>query len=80
MQWLEIKEIGPLLKNPIHIKEIKMNLVIKFDFNNMLKIAKFCLTLNTVDPAVKPRDDEKKPRDCKLKVWYFNIKRGDILP
>jgi hypothetical protein len=34
-------------------------LVIKFDFNNMLKIAKFCLTLNTVDPAVKPREDEE---------------------
>jgi hypothetical protein len=29
----------------------------------MLKIAKFCLTLNTVDPAVKPREDEKEPRE-----------------
>jgi hypothetical protein len=42
-----------------------MNLVIKFDFNNMLKIAKFCLTLNTVDPAVKPREDEKSCRKMK---------------
>ncbi len=62
MQWLEIKEIGFLLKNPVHVKEIEVNLIIKSGFNNMLKIAKFCLTLNTVDPAVKRSSRGKTKR------------------